>query len=96
MTPSVLAEQWGQVLAAFDLTLHTVANHRVDVRADEAVCTSVVTGFHRAPAGSDGMNHCVTYGTLTHELLRGSEGWRIRALAYRQLHVLGNSALLEH
>jgi hypothetical protein len=93
MSPRELVWQWGQVLAGCDVTLHAVANHRVEVTGDEATCQSVVNGFHHG-TGQAGKDYCITFGTFHHALARTVEGWRIRVLEFRQLHALGNPAIL--
>jgi hypothetical protein len=95
MSPRQLVSQWGRVLAGCDLTLHALSNHRVEVTGDAATCQSVVNGFHhaRGPAGQD---YCITFGAFHHALARTDEGWRIRALEFRQLYALGNPAILGH
>jgi hypothetical protein len=92
VTPAQLLAQWRAVLAGCARTLHLATNHRVTVDGDAARCDAAVIGFHLGPDGS----HCLTFGSFRFALARRERGWAITALAFEQLHALGNPGLLRH
>ena len=74
-----LAAWLGQAMKIFRVTQHVVTNPLVELAGDTARCTSYLTGTH-LQVRRDGREVRVTEGSVYRdELVRGPEGWRIRA-----------------
>ena len=67
-------------LSGFDATHHMSANHRHELRGDEARCVSYMSAAHFLREG-ERQDVCFLYGYYTNDLKRTASGWRIAKCA---------------
>ena len=82
-----------RAIMPLDATQHTVTNHMVEVRGDEAECVCYLHAQH-VRAAAEGGPLCVVAGRYHDRLARTPEGWRI---AHRRLEIVwteGNMAVV--
>jgi hypothetical protein len=60
------------------VTHHMTADHRIDVRGDEATAFCTTISIKADPGHGDGQNVLIQQGWDIIELIRATEGWRIR------------------
>lgn len=77
------------MLPGLDATQHLFSNFVVDVNGDEAVATLYMQAEHFI-ANTDGDNSHTLGGYYTHNLKRGSDGWKIHKYALNVTWSRGN------
>jgi hypothetical protein len=93
------ADEWvrdaKRLFAGFEATQHTSTNHVVELRGDEATCTSNMQATHfvaREP--NDGLEDgaaCWTIGVYyINELVRSTEGWKLAQVTLNVTWQTGN------
>ena len=92
---SYKASQWvadaKRLFAGFAATQHTSSNHVHDIRGDEATCISYMQAEHFVEGVEDGSDDRWTLGGYyTNELVRTSDGWKIRKLTLTVTWSRGN------
>jgi ketosteroid isomerase-like protein len=73
----VVLEKIRAGVGGFAMTMHVVGNHLAEVHGDEAASETYAICHHRRPGASDGVDLVVAMRYLD-ELVRTTEGWRIR------------------
>lgn len=93
------ADRWTadaqRLFAGFSATQHTSSNHVHDVRGDEATCVSNMQAEHFVERVADegpaeGDDRWTIGGYYINELVRGSEGWKLRKVTLNVTWSTGN------
>lgn len=85
--------RWKALLPGFNMTQHTITNHRVTIAGDdEAECLSYVVAIHYLPNQS-GRNIWLVMGYYEHHLVRTNAGWKIDKMKFNSTLIDGNSDL---
>lgn len=87
-----IVERWKGLLPGFRMTQHTITNHRVTVRDNEADCFSYVNAVHHLP-NEAGENVWTVVGFYEHRLLKTKHGWRVDRMKLTATLVDGNNDL---
>jgi hypothetical protein len=90
---AALLARWRGGLERCAFTQHALSGHAIEVREQRATYTASLQGLHVAPQDAAGENHFLGFGTIRFELARAPDGWRIDAMHFRRLYMLGNRAL---
>jgi hypothetical protein len=93
LTPAEIVAAWAASLGNFDATQHMMTSHLVNVDGDAAVCTANFQTVHRL-ANPHGSPLWTLGGIYRFELVRTSDGWKIRALKMTVLWADGNKDLM--
>ncbi|MER8502428.1 nuclear transport factor 2 family protein [Mesorhizobium sp. M0904] len=84
-----LIAQWQGLLPGFDATQHLITNIIVEGAGNDAVARSHVRATHWI-----GGRFWTVGGRYLHRLVRGPEGWRVKAISIRRLYEEGDRAVL--
>lgn len=94
MPAAAFVDAWHEATAGLEATQHLLANHRVDVRGDEATCTAYCLVQHYYPEPSGGCTWTLG-GHYDFGFVRTDDGWRIGRLELADVWATGNRHLLE-
>ncbi len=82
------------VVNALDATQHIITNHTHDIQGDTATCTAYLHAQHvfKNDVGGDQL---ILGGYYRYEMVRSSDGWKIRKYSLTVTWTNGNSALFD-
>lgn len=92
LKPEEIAEAWKGLLSGFEMTQHTVTNHEVRIKGNEAEVFSYVTAVHYLPNES-GTDTWTVVGYYDHHLMKTSLGWRVDQMKFTPTLIEGNTDL---
>jgi hypothetical protein len=87
-----------RLFAGFSATQHTSSNHVHDVRGDEATCVSNMQAEHfveriEGDGLAEGENRWTIGGYYVNELVRATDGWKLRKVTLNITWSMGNSEI---
>ena len=92
LTPQEIAKAWRGLLTGFEMTQHTVTNHKVTIKGNEAEVFSYVTAVHYFPNES-GKDTWTVVGYYNHHLVKTSLGWKVDQIRFTPTLIEGNADL---
>ena len=92
LTPQAIAAAWRGLLTGFEMTQHTVTNHNVTIKGNEAEVFSYVTAVHHFPNES-GKDTWTVVGYYNHHLVKTSLGWKVDQMKFTPTLIEGNADL---
>ncbi len=88
-----LVEKW-KFLLGFKATHHSITNHKVAIKGNEAECFSYVDAWHYLP-GDRGEEIWIVRGHYNHHLVKTDKGWKVDTMKLTATIVTGNNKLLK-
>jgi hypothetical protein len=97
------ADEWvdsaKRLFAGFRATQHTSSNHVHELRGDEATCTSNMQAEHfveriEGDGLAEGENRWTIGGYYVNELVRATDGWKLRKVTLNITWSMGNPEIM--
>ena len=91
LSSDTIISSWQGILPGFDVTQHSISNHVVTLKGDEANCFSYGTALHYLPDDDGDVWRVV--GHYDHHLIRTEASWRVDKMIFTLKFIDGNSGL---
>lgn len=92
LKPAEIVNAWKGLLPGFKMTQHTVTNHEVMIKGNEADCFSYVTAIHYLPNKS-GKDTWTVRGYYDHHFIKTNTGWKVDKMKFKVTLIEGNNEL---
>jgi fermentation-respiration switch protein FrsA (DUF1100 family) len=92
LKPEEIARAWRGLLTGFEMTQHTVTNHKVTIKDNKAEVFSYVSAVHYLP-NELGKDTGTVIGYYNHHLMKTSAGWKVDQMKFTPTLIEGNMDL---